>query len=314
MAFTQNKRKVSHFLTGTELSQDELQQVLSRAETFMRKDSSLTISAPALQGQTWVLLFEKPSLRTRLSFTVAIQELGGYPVEIVSHDTKKELPSDTIKVIQGYAHGMMIRTFDHKIVEEMAQSSQIPIINGLTDSHHPCQILADLLALKTAKSNLKGETITWIGDGNNVLHSLMLLAPMFGVNVKYACPRGYGPNAMILKRARDRAKKYSSAEITSYDSPIDAVRGTGAIYTDVWASMGQELHEAEKEKAFAGFQVSESLYHAAESTPFIMHCMPMNRGKEIESILVDGEQSLIFQQAQNRLFAQKALLTVLTHR
>lgn len=306
------KKKPKHFLTGTELSVEELHEVLYRSETFLKKDSGITISAPALLGKTWVLLFEKPSLRTRLSFTVAIQELGGSVVEVVSHDTKKELPGDTMKVIQGYAHGLMIRTFEHQIVEEMAQHSDIPIINGLTDSHHPCQILADLLALKTAEGSLNGKSITWIGDGNNVLHSLLLLAPQFGVDVRYACPKGFGPNAMILKRAKDKAKKHS-AKISAFEKPVDAVRGTNAIYTDVWASMGQEAQEQEKEKSFQGFEVNQKLYHAAESNPWVMHCMPMVRGKEIESSLADGEKSLIFQQAQNRLFAQKALLTVLAN-
>jgi ornithine carbamoyltransferase len=201
----------------------------------------------------------------------------------------------------------MVRTHQHSIVERMAEKSSVPLINGLSDSHHPCQILADLLTLREAFGKLEGLTLSYVGDGNNVLQSILLLAPYLGVNVSYSCPAGYEPNAFVVKKARARAKE-SGGTITACRQPADAVKGANAVYTDVWTSMGFETEQEDREKAFEGYQLNEELYSKAAPGALIMHCMPMVRGKEIAESLVDHPNSALFRQSENRLHAQKALL------
>lgn len=300
------KLKSKHLLTGEELSRDELVGLLDLAET-LRTERNQGKNRNVLQGKNVTLLFEKPSLRTRVSFTVALQELGAQAVELVSAVRKKEEPKDTAMVLATYSHGIMVRTFEHEILEKMAEYSPIPIINGLSDSHHPCQVLADLQTLKQYYGNLQGLKLCYVGDGNNMLHSLLLLLPFLGVHVTYSCPKGYEPNALIVKRATKRALE-GGGSIQAFDDPKDAVAGADAIYTDVWASMGQESEEFEREKIFAPFQVNSSLYSFAKKEAIIMHCMPMVRNKEITSTMADHPRSALYRQAENRLHAQKALL------
>jgi len=300
------KFKSKHFLTGTELSKSELMDLLFLAESC--KEQRLAgFRRDDLRNQNVVLLFEKPSLRTRVSFTVAIQELGGSVLELDSMGRKKEDPEDTIRVLAGYCHAVMVRTHAHSILERMVAKSPIPVINGLSDTHHPCQVLADLQTLMQRYRDLGGLKLSYVGDGNNMLHSLLLLAPTVGVDVHYACPAGYEPSSLVVRQAKKRAKD-AGRQVVAHSSPIEAVKSANAVYTDVWTSMGFEQEETDRDKAFQSYQLNEELYAHADPKAAIMHCMPMIRDKEITATLVEHENSVLFQQAENRMHAQKALL------
>lgn len=286
-----------HFLTGEELSQKELLELLDLAVELKRNRKN-----PILAGKSFALMFEKPSLRTRLSFTVALQDLGASVVEITSAQKKTETPADSIRVLQGYVDGLMLRTFSHDTLEEMREHSRIPIINGLSDTHHPCQVLADLQTLLENFGKLAGLKLAYIGDGNNMLHSLLLLAPKVGVEVHYCCPEGYKPSAEILQRVEN------SDLVHEHATPEAAVQDVQAIYTDVWTSMGFESENEARLKAFAGYQVNAQLYAHAREGAIVMHCMPVHEGQEITREMIEHPQSRLFQQSENRLHAQKALL------
>lgn len=298
-----------NLLTGEELSVDEIKSLLALASEFKKKRKEGR-STNILKGKHLALLFEKPSLRTRFSFTVAMHELGGNVVESLGETRKKEEPEDVARVIEGYCHAVMIRTHSDNILTRMGQASKIPIINGLSDLHHPCQILADLLTLHEVFGKLEGLKLTYIGDGNNILHSLLLLAPLMGVHLHYCCPKTCGPNADILKHALMRAKQVKGTITTcSASAPIVAAHQAHAIYTDVWASMGFE--NKTDERLFEGFQVNEELMEHALPEAIFMHCLPMIRGKEVSRTLPDKPASVIFKQSENRLHIQKALLVAL---
>lgn len=300
------KFKSKHFLTGTELSKAELMELLLLAESC--KEQRLAgFRRDDLRSKNVVLLFEKPSLRTRVSFTVAIQELGGSVLELDSIGRKKEDPEDTIRVLAGYCHAVMVRTHEHAILERMVSKSPIPVINGLSDTHHPCQVLADLQTLMQRYRDLGGLKLAYVGDGNNMLHSLLLLAPILGVDVHYACPAGYEPSSLVVRQAKKRAKD-AGRQVVAHTSPVEAVKSANAVYTDVWTSMGFEQEETDRDKAFQSYQLNEELYSHADPKAAIMHCMPMIKGKEISASLVEHENSVLFQQAENRMHAQKALL------
>jgi len=294
------------FLTGTEFSPGDLSTLIDFADE-LRNERQQGKLRQTLLGKTLVLLFEKPSLRTHISFSVAMKELGGFVQESFSSNRKGEEPEDVGRVLEGYAHAIMLRTHEHSILEKMAGSISIPVINGLSDAHHPCQILADLLTLKQFHGKLKGLKLSYIGDGNNILHSLLLMLPPLGVSVSFACPNGYEPNAFIIKKAKALARE-SGAQIEGTNDPSTAVLGADVIYTDVWTSMGFEAEGARREEAFAEYQVNAKLYSKANSGALIMHCLPMVRGKEISEDLIQHPRSAIFRQAENRLHAQKALL------
>lgn len=294
-----------HFLTGEELSRENLLSLIEIADTH-RKRRGLKQTLP-LKGKTVGLIFEKPSLRTRVSFTVGIQELGGQVLELTSSQKKSEEPEDTIRVLQGMLHGVMWRTFDHSVLERTVAVSRIPIINGLSNTHHPCQALADLLTLYQRFGRLDGLKLAYLGDGNNVLHSLLLLAPLVGVDVHYACPEGYQPQKDIVRRAQVRAK-LSGARVRDFKTPKEAVRGCHAVYTDVWTSMGFENENAERLKALNPYQLNIEVFERALPNAIAMHCLPMVRGQEITSEVADHARSCLFQQAENRLHTQKALL------
>lgn len=297
--------KTQHFKTGEELSPAEILSLLDCA-ILLKEERKHNHARDILKGKNIALIFDKPSLRTRFSFTVAVSELGGTTVESVSATRKSEEPEDLARVLSGFCHGIMIRTHDDNFIERMTKVSKVPIINGLSQFHHPCQILADLLTLKEVFKNLKGLTISYIGDGNNVLNSLLLLAPSVGIHVRYVCPKEYQPNPVILESA---VKKSSGGgRITKCATPVEAVYEGNAVYTDVWTSMGFEAEKSTREEAFAGFQVNEELMVKAAKDAVVMHCMPMMRGKEISNTLPERENSVIFQQSENRLHAQKALL------
>jgi ornithine carbamoyltransferase len=302
--------KSSHFLTGEELSQAELLALLDTAEQLKATRGQERVSV--LAGKTVALIFEKPSLRTRVSFTVGVQELGGSVLELAGSQKKNEDPEDAIRVLQGMVHGVMLRTFDHTVLDRMVSKAKIPVINGLSDSHHPCQALADLQTLLQRFGKLQGLKLAYIGDGNNVLHSLLLLAPFVGVDVHYACPAGYQPDAAILARAKKRAA-VGGAEIRAFATPAEAVAGVNAVYTDVWTSMGQEAENAVRLKAFEGYQVNAALMAKASPGAIALHCLPMIKGQEITAEVVESPASALFEQAENRLHAQKALMVGLFH-
>lgn len=295
-----------HFLTGTELTPKDLSGLIALADSLKAERQAGT-TRRELAGKSLVMLFEKPSLRTHVSFSVAMQELGGTIVDSFSFNRKKEEPEDVARVLAGYCHGVMVRTHEHSILERMAAKTKVPIINGLTDTHHPCQILADIQTLKETFTNLQGLKVAYIGDGNNILHSMLLLMPILGIHLSYACPKGYEPNALIVKQARARAADCGGSVRAAKD-PLNAVKGVNAIYTDVWTSMGFEKEEAEREEAFRGYQVNQALYATAAPGAVIMHCLPMVRGKEITDEMAEHENSVLFRQSENRLHVQKALL------
>ncbi len=296
----------AHFLTGTELNPVEMRGLLDLADQ-LRNERSTGAVRRDLVGKSLVLLFEKPSLRTHISFTIAMEELGGSVIDSFSFNRKKEEPEDVGRVLAGYCHAIMLRTHEHSVLERMSAKTRIPVINGLSDTHHPCQVMADLLTLKQYFKSIDGLKLSYVGDGNNILHSLLLLAPVLGVHVSYACPKGYQPNALVLKQARGIAKEYGG-KITAAQTPESAVKDAHAIYTDVWTSMGFESENEERLESFKGFQVNAQLYSLAAKDAVIMHCLPMVRGLEITDEMAEHPNSVLFRQSENRLHVQKALL------
>lgn len=305
-AFSSFELKSRHFLDGSELNAIELRALLDLAKTLKVERAQGHLRSD-LFGKSLVLIFDKPSLRTRLSFSIAMKELGGDVFESQSLNRKFEEPKDFIRVLNGYAHGVMVRTFGHEDLQEMANFSKIPIINGLTDMHHPCQALADFLTMEEKLGDLRGCTLAYVGDGNNVLHSLMMLSPLLGVNLRAACPKGYQPEPELFNKCQERAQDFGTT-LSMFENPKDAVHGAQAIYTDVWTSMGFEGESLLREEAFQAYQVNAELHSLASPGALVMHCLPMVRGKEIADDMADHPSSVIFQQSENRLHLQKALL------
>ena len=264
----------------------------------------------ALEGQALALIFEKPSLRTRTSFDIGIQQLGGYSLYLSPNEIslgKRESVYDVAKNLERMVQGIMIRTFGHEIVEGMAEYAKIPIINGLTDYTHPCQAMADFLTLQEHKGKLEGLKLTYVGDGNNVAHSLMNAGARLGVDVTVACPRGFEPNLIAYNQAVEEAKK-TGAKIEVVHDPVEGVKGADAVYTDVWASMGQESEAAKRKEIFRPYQVNEELMSKANDGALFMHCLPAHRGDEVTDGVIDAPYSVVFDEAENRLHAQKAIM------
>lgn len=264
----------------------------------------------ALAGETLALIFEKPSLRTRTSFDVGIQQLGGYSIYLSPAEInlgKRESVYDVAKNLERMVQGIMIRTFGHDIVDDMSEYARIPIINGLTDLTHPCQAMADFLTIHEVKGDFKGLKLCYVGDGNNVAHSQMLAGARLGVDVTVACPRGYEPNMIIYLEALEAAKE-TGAKIEVVHDAKEGVKGADAVYTDVWASMGQESEAAERRKIFMPYQVNEELMSCAKEDAIFLHCLPAHRGDEVTDGVIDSDYSVVFQEAENRLHAQKAIM------
>ncbi len=291
-----NNGAIKHLITGAELTKGGIANLLSLAALLKAQPG---LYHDSLKGKHVAIVFEKPSLRTRFSFAVAVNQLGGQVVESISQTRKEEAPKDFIRVVQGYCSAMMIRTFDNSALEEMAQYAKIPIINGLTDLFHPCQILADLLTLKECFKNYDDLTLCYVGDGNNILHSLMMMATKLGITVHYCCPPEHGPNKSVIDLIENKDL------VKSFSYPGEAVKNCHAVYADVWTSMGFDV---KNELDFKGYQVNEQLMSCAHSQAIFMHCMPMMRGKEVSEDLADGPRSVVFQQSENRMHVQKALL------
>ncbi len=295
----------NHFLDGKEMTPERLNNLLNLAEELKLERASGVVRNE-LQGKTLALVFDKPSLRTRMSFTMAMTELGGHVIEVPAHLRKHEEPEDLAGVMSRYAHAIMIRTHAHEGLDRFVSRSIVPVMNGLTDEHHPCQALADILTIKQAFKKTEGLVLTYIGDGNNILHSLMILAPMAGIHLQYATPAAYKPDAKLL--AWCQARVDVTGTVTAFETPEAAVAGANALYTDVWTSMGFESENEERIKAFSGYQVNKALYLKAAPEAIVMHCMPMVKEQEITTEMADHERSFIYQQAENRLHVQKALL------
>ncbi len=297
------------FLTIGDMSEAELHEILEKASRMKRSAGR----SHALAGRTVALVFQKPSMRTRVAFEVAVLQLGGSVVSLGQEDIqlgKREPIRDVARVLSRYVDAIVVRTFAHADTEEFAKYSRGPVINGLSDSAHPCQALADLLTMQEHFGTLRGLTVAYVGDGNNVLHSLLEGCALLGVNVSVSTPRLYRPDAEIWKRTV-RWAGARGASLQWEAKPARAVRGADVIYTDVWVSMGQERERARRLKAFKAYQLNLSLVAGAKPHCQVMHCLPAHRGEEIVDEVMEGSQSLIFEQAENRLYVHKAVLAFL---
>ncbi|QWU15854.1 ornithine carbamoyltransferase [Paenibacillus sophorae] len=300
------------FLELDDYSTEEIQYLIDLAIELKRKQKNGEVYQPLL-GKTIGLIFEKSSTRTRVSFEVGMFQLGGHALFLSKNDIqlgRGETVGDTAQVMSRYLDGIMIRTFGHDKVEELARYASVPVINGLSDLAHPCQVLADYQTVYEQKGQLKGLKLAFIGDGNNMAHSLLLGGAKLGVHVSIAGPEGYEPDAAVVAKAREIAKETGS-EIVITRSPEEAVKDADVIYTDVWASMGFEEEQLKREAAFKDYQVNEELVKGAKSDYMFLHCLPAHRGEEVTAGIIDGPNSFIFDEAENRLHAQKALMAAL---
>jgi ornithine carbamoyltransferase len=266
-----------------------------------------------LSQRTLALLFEKPSLRTRVSFELAMRQLGGEALYLSPAEVglgKRESISDVARVLSRYVDAITARTFSHHTLEELAGSATVPVINALSDLEHPCQALADLLTIFEKKGELDGLVLAYVGDGNNVAHSLMLAAALTGMNFRIAAPVGYQVSEAILQRARDYAAG-SGAEVTCAENPESVVSDADVVYTDVWVSMGEEAEATRRREVFRGYQVNEALFALAKEDAILMHCLPAHRGEEVSADIIDQPYSVVLDQAENRLHMQKAILAML---
>jgi ornithine carbamoyltransferase len=298
-----------HLVSVNDLDAADIEDLLSNAAQLKREPRP---SPPPLAGRVAALVFEKPSLRTRMSFDVGIYQLGGHAVYLSPAEVglgRRESVADVARVVSRYADVAILRTFAHETVEEFARYASVPVINGLTDLEHPCQGLSDLFTLAEAKGALRNLTLAYVGDGNNVANALVLCAAKTGLRLRLACPQGYEPDPRYLARAREE-----EADLILYHDAQSAVERADAVYTDVWASMGQEAEYERRRRAFQGFQVNARLLALAQPDAIVLHDLPAHRGEEITDDVLDGPQSVVFQQAENRLHMQKAILLALLGR
>ena len=299
-----------HFLVDDDLTSAEQEAVLDEADR-MKKDP---FSARPLAGPKSVaVIFEKPSTRTRLSFDAGIAQLGGHPIIIDSRSTqlgRGETIEDTARVLSRYVSAIVIRTFGQDRIEDLAACASVPVVNALTDYAHPCQALADLQTIREKKGSLSGLTLTYLGDGNNMAHSLLLAGALAGMHVRVASPPGFEPIEQVVRRANEIGQHTGGGAVVTND-PVQATRGADVLYTDVWASMGQEEEQAKREIAFEGYEVDQSLMSLANKSAIFLHCLPAHRGEEVAANVIDGPQSRVWDEAENRLHVQKALMAVL---
>jgi len=307
---------VRHLLGVTDLAPAEVGGLLDDAARLRAQRASLLAGGPTdttLRGRTVALLFEKPSTRTRVSFEVAVAELGGTPLPLSGAELqlgRGETVEDTGRVLGRYVQALVVRTFGQGRLRALAEHSGIPVVNALTDAEHPCQALADLLTVRDEFGSFAGRTLTYVGDGNNVAHSLLLASASVGLGVRVAHPDGYAPDPAVVAAAAERAAAHGS-EVTVTDDPLAAARGADVLYTDVWTSMGQEEESARRLQDFAGYQVDARLLAAADDGAIVLHCLPAHRGEEISAEVLDGPSARILDQAENRLHVQKAVLAAL---
>lgn len=303
------------FLTLGTLTPQELEGLLASA-LALKKEWAQGGNAPRLAGKTLAMIFQKPSLRTRVSFDVGMAQLGGRALYIAPEEIKlgqRESVPDVARVLSRYVDGIMARVFAHQDLVTLAQWASVPVINGLSDYDHPCQGLADLLTIYEKLGRLRGVTLAYVGDGNNVLHALLLGGALAGMKVVAATPAGYEPKAEVVRRALDLAQT-TGGEVRLLRDPREAVAGAEVVYTDTWTSMGQEAEAEQRQRVFPPYQVNAALLAHAVPHAGVMHCLPAHRGQEITDEVADGPQSWIFDQAENRLHAQKAILLDLLER
>ncbi|HZS54585.1 MAG TPA: ornithine carbamoyltransferase [Bryobacteraceae bacterium] len=297
-------RKLINLRHDLDLSVEDLNGLLDLTQQVKQSRQRF---ASSLKGRYVSLLFEKPSLRTRMTFELAIKQLGGDCVTQVGMIGDREPLKDVARNLARWTDAIVARTFTQDSIDELARWSGIPVINALTDLYHPCQALADVFTLKEHFERLRGLKLAYVGDGNNVVHSLLLCGARLGIHCSVATPKGYEPNQGIVAKAREFAAT-SSAEIEITNDPVHAVRTAHAVYTDVWTSMGQESEAEERKRTFAPYQVNEQLLRAARKDVLFMHCLPAKRGLEVTDEVIESAQSIVFDQAENRLHVQKALL------
>ncbi len=294
-----------------DFTREEIEEFL-RATEVLKVRSKMGENIPVLAGKKLGMLFEKPSTRTRISFEVAMYELGGYALYLSSRDLqlrRGETIGDTARVLSRYLDGIMARVYSHKDLVDLAKFASIPVINGLSDKFHPCQILGDLFTIREKKGKLKGLKLAYVGDGNNVCHSLMLGGAKMGMRVFVVSPKELRPDEEITRWAMEDAKRYSG-EIVLTDDPVEGVRDADIIYTDVWVSMGQEGEEERKRNILKRYQVNNELVKHAKKDFIFMHCLPAHRGEEVTDEIMDGENSVVFDQAENRLHVEKGILSL----
>jgi len=296
------------FLALSDWSREDLERIFDLTRELKAKQKRGE-EHHLLKGKTLGMLFEKSSTRTRVSFEVGMYQLGGHALFLSSGTTQMgrgEPIKDTGRVMSRYVDGIMIRTFSQEAVEELARCSDIPVINGLTDMYHPCQIMADLFTVIEHKGSFRDLSYCWIGDGNNMANSWINAAAIFGFELRIATPKGYEPDAAVVERA-----KKLGANILYTNDPLEAAKGAMVLNTDVWASMGQEQEQKEREKAFVGFQINDDIIAAADPACVVMHCLPAHRGEEITDEVIEGPHSIVFDEAENRLHVQKAIMATL---
>ncbi|MFZ5800529.1 MAG: ornithine carbamoyltransferase [Candidatus Omnitrophota bacterium] len=294
-------------LTIKDLSAKDIAEIFALTQKIKANKNKFT---SALKGKSVGLIFQKPSNRTRVSFEVGVWELGGHCIYLGPDEInlgQRETAADVARTLSRYLSAIVARTFSHETVEELASYAAIPVINGLSDFSHPCQALADVFTIKEKKKSFKVITLAYIGDGNNVCHSLLMAAAKVGLNIRIATPEAYAPDAGVVAEARS-AGQGSGAKIALGNEPTEAAKNADVIYTDVWASMGQEAEAEKRKKDFAGFQVNSPLTALAKKDYLFMHCLPAHRGQEVGDEIMDSQHSIVFDQAENRLHVQKAIL------
>ena len=303
---------MENLITIADLSTDEVWQILDLARE-LKEEWRKGGNKPILRGKSLAMIFQKPSLRTRISFEMGMLQLGGQALYLSPNEIQlgvRESVPDVARVLSRYVDGIMARVFAHRHIEELAAHATVPVINGLSDYEHPCQALADLFTIHERRGELAGLKLAYVGDGNNVAHSLLFAATKVGMDIALATPRGYEPDAGVVEKAR-RFAAGSGSRVTLTDDPTAAVQGADIIYTDVWTSMGQEAERERRLAVFPPYQVNAALVAQAKPDVLVMHCLPAHRGEEITDEVIDGPHSIVFDQAENRLHAQKAILALL---
>lgn len=303
--------KQRHLVSLRDYSRDDIEEIFDLAVQLKADPGTY---AKALEGKTLAMIFQKPSTRTRVSFEVGMSQLGGHALYLGPGDlqlNRGETIADTARVLSRYVNGIMARVFAHQDILDLAKHGSVPVINGLSDLLHPCQILADYFTLRERRGRLDGLKVAYVGDGNNVCHELMIAAVKLGMSIEVASPEGYEPNALIVKSVtRDAQKTRVPVPVVTND-PMAAAAGADVVYTDVWASMGQEAEAQVRVEAFRGYEVTAAMMAAAGPDAVFMHCLPAHRGQEVSADVIDGPQSVVFDEAENRLHTQKALLLLL---
>ncbi|NJP05546.1 MAG: ornithine carbamoyltransferase [Chloroflexaceae bacterium] len=305
-----------HYLSAADLSRTEIEAILKRATQLKAHWHATRTTQPLLSGQTLALVFEKPSLRTRVAFEAGMNQLGGHASYLSANDIDmggRESVPDVARNLSRWVQAIAARVFAHGTIEQLARHAAVPVINALSDREHPCQALADMLTIAERREQIAGTRLAFIGDGNNVCHSLMLVCALLACHMTVACPPDHQPHPDIVAHACSLAERHA-ASITVTSIPQEAVEGADAVYTDVWASMGQEHEAARRRVVFQPYQVNPALLSLAQPDALVMHCLPAHRGEEITADCLEGPQSVVFDQAENRLHVQKALILTLLDR